>query len=362
MVICLEVYQNQRWWPLSKWKPGKLLPTDRSEFSSKDGREKRSLYGEAANELLPEGFVWVPQSTWALEISSSATDEEGWRYAVDFPSTYQKKMTMGCMVRRRRWWREAVLVSAEERASRLTVDCAPPMAALPPPTVEATDTPVCEDGRQTPPEDRPENYPVSSEIFDPDASVNSSNNKEVAAVVQQNACAVAAEKGERFSLPQSFSHPTTTATLDSGAAVTKDESFVLGRGSSQDADDFTAASRQHSSGVFMVPRHALVGGVTGSTPSSSANPLRSSMLAHEREESMPSPDLSGTTVKETPGTRDPSHFEVPATTIANSDGVNNITEEDADSWGGRALPPASAISPEYDDLLQHFVSQAATKE
>lgn len=326
-VISLEVFQNQRWWPISKWKPGKLLPSDRAEYSSRDGKERRSLYGETANSMLPEGFIWTPNSTWSLEVDSATTDSEGWQYAFDFPSSYQKKMTMGCMVRRRRWWREAVFVGKEESVAKLVVEPPPPASS---PKEAESPRYVYEDGRTTPPEDRPENYPVSSGEFQQETTNN--NSEEEARPQSSNVCAVAAEKGERFSLPHSFS---------AGSAVVKEPtpvrgaSFVLGRAPGQEYDAFGVASRQQSSDVFIVPAHAYTTVPDIAEPGSNNGSFNS-------KHSVPSP-------MRTLLVDDSSPYQ-PAR-------GGKQGGEESPSWN--TLPPEGAAANEaaqFEDLLNHFAS------
>jgi len=76
-------YENQRYYPLSKWSP-KLLPTDHSAFSDEKGR---------ACERSPEGLEW--------------RQEGDWEYAFDFPKKMikysWKKSKTNAWVRRRKW-------------------------------------------------------------------------------------------------------------------------------------------------------------------------------------------------------------------------------------------------------------------
>jgi hypothetical protein len=96
----VELYENERYVPLSGWSAGSLMPTDRCAFSTKDGNSGWKTIYEAEQAMLSPGWewgsdsAWVPKSTVASDIEGSFTDSEpvsvltcvciGWEYAVNF--------------------------------------------------------------------------------------------------------------------------------------------------------------------------------------------------------------------------------------------------------------------------------------
>mmetsp|Transcript_37914 Transcript_37914/g.73403 ORF Transcript_37914/g.73403 Transcript_37914/m.73403 type:complete len:531 (+) Transcript_37914:35-1627(+) len=95
----IETYENQRYYPLSGWND-ELLPTDRYQWSTKDGKAQRRLM----DVKLPEGWQWV--SDWKAHVDTpGSTDNHGWEYAVDFQFDYYPAPSSGHFVRRRRWTR-----------------------------------------------------------------------------------------------------------------------------------------------------------------------------------------------------------------------------------------------------------------
>lgn len=115
--VVVDSYENQRWYPWGGWR-GKLLPTDRPHYSSRDGREDRRRTAVP----LRSGYVW--ENDWCLivcvaSVSDSAemTDKDGWMYAVDFPSaSWAASAGFGCCVRRRRFQRTMVRRDASVQA------------------------------------------------------------------------------------------------------------------------------------------------------------------------------------------------------------------------------------------------------
>ena len=79
-----------------------LMPTDRYQFSSKDGKEERLRDGP----LFPDSkYIW--DGDWSVEvIFPGSTDQDGWTYAVDFPASYSPANFLAAMVRRRKWVRK----------------------------------------------------------------------------------------------------------------------------------------------------------------------------------------------------------------------------------------------------------------
>ncbi|XP_026682264.1 LOW QUALITY PROTEIN: tectonin beta-propeller repeat-containing protein 1-like [Diaphorina citri] len=96
-----EVYENQRWNPIEGFV-SRLLPSDRYEWSNKDGTQNRTL----ENIRLPS-FAWEWESSWQMELTldGQPLDHDGWTYATDFPNTYTPYNTWTSGVRRRKWFR-----------------------------------------------------------------------------------------------------------------------------------------------------------------------------------------------------------------------------------------------------------------
>ena len=96
----IEVWENERHYPWVGWS-SKLLPTDRSAWSSSKGKKMRARDG------MPPSAGWRWFGVWQLDVSLG--DSEGWEYAADFSGiishwvgTFKKTIHF---VRRRRWVR-----------------------------------------------------------------------------------------------------------------------------------------------------------------------------------------------------------------------------------------------------------------
>jgi hypothetical protein len=91
----------QRWNPIEGFV-SRLLPSDRYEWSNKDGTQNRTL----ENIRLPS-FAWEWESSWQMELTldGQPLDHDGWTYATDFPNTYTPYNTWTSGVRRRKWFR-----------------------------------------------------------------------------------------------------------------------------------------------------------------------------------------------------------------------------------------------------------------
>lgn len=95
-----EIYENQRYMPLSGWSSKGLMLTDRSAFSTEDGTSKFSTIDEASKQMTSEGkhlfincfqpkpdcgaevdFVlyltagWSAASQWTVELLRPGIDE-----------------------------------------------------------------------------------------------------------------------------------------------------------------------------------------------------------------------------------------------------------------------------------------------
>jgi len=104
------LYENERYSPISGWSLKGLLPTDRSAFTSDDGRDGFRMLEEATNAFICPGWNWLPKQEWAVDINLDNIDKDGWAYGVDFSSFKDENCgskVKGAMhfVRRRRWVR-----------------------------------------------------------------------------------------------------------------------------------------------------------------------------------------------------------------------------------------------------------------
>lgn len=101
-----EVYENQRWNPISGYSM-RGLPTDRPSWSDMTGVEKRSKESCA---LVNTHWHW--ETDWQVDYNiPGGTDKEGWQYALDFPCTFHASNNFTDTVRRRKWCRVARYVS-----------------------------------------------------------------------------------------------------------------------------------------------------------------------------------------------------------------------------------------------------------
>ncbi|XP_011297277.1 tectonin beta-propeller repeat-containing protein [Fopius arisanus] len=96
-----ETYENERWLPLDGFS-GRLLPTDRYNFSNIDGTVDRSR-----DKVKLPSMAWQWEGDWHIEttLDGQPLDHDGWTYAVDFPATYSPKKQWKSCVRRRKWVR-----------------------------------------------------------------------------------------------------------------------------------------------------------------------------------------------------------------------------------------------------------------
>ncbi|OAD62069.1 Tectonin beta-propeller repeat-containing protein [Eufriesea mexicana] len=90
-----EIYENEGF-------SGRLLPTDRYNFSNQDGTVDRSR-----DKVRLPSMAWQWEGDWQIEttLDGQPLDHDGWTYAVDFPATYTTKKQWKSCVRRRKWVR-----------------------------------------------------------------------------------------------------------------------------------------------------------------------------------------------------------------------------------------------------------------
>jgi hypothetical protein len=123
----VELFENERWFPLSGWCP-KRLPSDRPHFSSKDGRTAL----DPLKWTIPHGYEWI--GDWAIDKEHpKGNDAEGWRYGFAWGTHFQPTMSGSTFVRRRRWIRTMIrpptittttttLANGEEEVKQATWD------------------------------------------------------------------------------------------------------------------------------------------------------------------------------------------------------------------------------------------------
>ncbi|EPQ15900.1 Tectonin beta-propeller repeat-containing protein 1 [Myotis brandtii] len=106
-VKCVYIYENQRWNPVTGYT-SRGLPTDRYMWSDATGLQECTKAGTK-----PPSLQWSWVSDWSVDFSvPGGTDQEGWQYASDFPSSYHGYKTMRDFVRRRCWARKCKLVTS----------------------------------------------------------------------------------------------------------------------------------------------------------------------------------------------------------------------------------------------------------
>jgi hypothetical protein len=82
----INLYENERYIPLSGWSSKALMLTDRSVFSNSDGTDGFATMEEANQSLLSLGWQW-DETPWMIDKGiAQETDEDGWRYSSDFTS------------------------------------------------------------------------------------------------------------------------------------------------------------------------------------------------------------------------------------------------------------------------------------
>ena len=124
--ISLQVFENEKYRPmLLEWGSAKGIhlfpPWDRNPFTDDIG--KHSIRSDLSEINPIQGFKW--SNDWALVVKEGVTDENGFRYAMNWASlnsqspSLSNKMSMMSFVRRREWVRTMV------------VDPDPPQKTLP---------------------------------------------------------------------------------------------------------------------------------------------------------------------------------------------------------------------------------------
>ena len=122
----VELYENERYNPISGWSHKGLLPSDRSRFSTSDGSSSWSDINAANDAFLSIGWTWDTRSPSPLSFEGGNSPYPGWRvmlqitgersdaktvkdigfeYATDFTSvneSWSPKKGLSSFVRRRR--------------------------------------------------------------------------------------------------------------------------------------------------------------------------------------------------------------------------------------------------------------------
>ena len=113
----VEVWENQRYQVGVGFNKEGLLPTDRSNYSDKDGTKHFNTMEEANEGLITPGWRWVADSQWLVNsVRGNPRDGPGWSYAIDFVNdeeNYAKDMNALHYVRRRVYHRPQEYSSAE---------------------------------------------------------------------------------------------------------------------------------------------------------------------------------------------------------------------------------------------------------
>ena len=128
----IELYENERYNPISGWSYKGLLPSDRSRFSTSDGSSSWSDINTAQEALNSIGWSWDTRSPSPLSFEAGDSPYPGWRvmlpitaersdaksvkdigfeYATDYSNgneTWSNKKGLSSFVRRRRIIRNQV--------------------------------------------------------------------------------------------------------------------------------------------------------------------------------------------------------------------------------------------------------------
>ena len=72
----MRVYENQRWWLGNGWG-SRLLPYERTRFSSEDGKD-RFVDMASFDLILPAGWIW--EQKWRVQATPGRTNRDGWEY------------------------------------------------------------------------------------------------------------------------------------------------------------------------------------------------------------------------------------------------------------------------------------------
>lgn len=120
-VICVSVFENQRFLPINGFSALNLvIGLDPAKLSDMDGCKFPDRYLRLATP--PDGYEWVPDSSFKVDFTHAETGQGGWTYASSFPrySVHKKQRRSltdinhyKAKTRRRRWVRRARKISNE---------------------------------------------------------------------------------------------------------------------------------------------------------------------------------------------------------------------------------------------------------
>lgn len=112
IIRIIEIYENERY-QLSAmgWSSQGLLPTDRKNISSKDGKIGWLNIEQSSQSLISRGWIWL-DNNWEINKIEGITDNDGWMYATNFGNIDQSSptKTMSHFVRRRKYTRKQILI------------------------------------------------------------------------------------------------------------------------------------------------------------------------------------------------------------------------------------------------------------
>ena len=76
----VEIFENERYSPFSNnWSGSNLLPSDRYNYTTKDGNEGFSSLADVEKAFLSKGWGFEDGSKWKVEVIQSRTDQQGLR-------------------------------------------------------------------------------------------------------------------------------------------------------------------------------------------------------------------------------------------------------------------------------------------
>ena len=75
----IELYENERYNPISGWSHKGLLPSDRSRFSTLDGSSSWSDINAAQEAFISIGWSWDTRSPSPLSFEAGDSPYPGWR-------------------------------------------------------------------------------------------------------------------------------------------------------------------------------------------------------------------------------------------------------------------------------------------
>ena len=104
-IIKYEIYENERWWMFIGWSKDLIFDETVPWYRI----DNPDIYFDKSMAILPGGkreFKW--ENEWKIEKNSNS-DENGWEYAKNFKSEFDRKRGKQ-NVRRRKWVRYAIKI------------------------------------------------------------------------------------------------------------------------------------------------------------------------------------------------------------------------------------------------------------